>query len=556
VLLGDAANAKSIELLVHFSSELPSAVRGDPTRLRQILLNLASNAVKFTSEGEVVIRARKVEESDDRVRVRFEVTDTGVGIDGDVLTRLFEPFSQADSSTTRRFGGTGLGLAIVNQLVELMRGTIGAESTPGSGSTFWFEVPLAKQDGAILARATVDELTMLRTLIVDDNATNRLILREQLGSWGMISEDVDHAERALEVMREAAAAGRPFDVVVLDLNMPDVDGLQLAHEIHTDAALRHARLFLLSSSGRVAADDAAAAGLTATLTKPVRSSELFNCLVGGLTMTPVTPPEPAAPTSATPVVNGRGHLLLVEDNSINQLVATRMLAKLGYEVDVAENGLQAVEATERVAYDGVLMDCQMPEMDGYQATAAIRRREGDARHTPIIAMTAAAMEGDRDVCLAAGMDDYIAKPVRADTLVEVLERWVVPADREPAAAEPAEPEPAALDAERFDVMRELDGGNGELLRLLATEFLSDARNQVGALREATAEDDPESVERAAHCLKGASSAIGAAGLSELCAQLEVLGRGRALSDAPDLLGRIDHELERVRAALDEVVVGS
>ncbi|HZP28672.1 MAG TPA: response regulator [Acidimicrobiia bacterium] len=573
VLLGDAANAKAIELLVHVSPSVPPALRGDPTRLRQILLNLASNAVKFTSEGEVVIRARLASsgggdgETGDRggdVRVRFEVTDTGCGIEPGHLERLFEPFSQADSSTTRRFGGTGLGLAIVRQLVDLMHGAVGARSVPGEGSTFWFEVPLARQDGAPLARTTVDELTSLRTLIVDDNATNRLILREQLGSWGMVADDVDHAERALDRMRAAARAGNPYDVVVLDLNMPDVDGLELAHRIQGEPALAAARLFLLSSSGRVASEEAAAAGLTATLTKPVRSSELFNCLVGGLTMTARSTPEAGAREPAPSVPDGpaavaRGHVLLVEDNATNRLVATRMLAKLGYEVDVAENGREAVEATARVAYDAVLMDCQMPEMDGYQATALIRRRDASARRTPIIAMTAAAMEGDREVCIAAGMDDYVAKPVRADVLLEVLDRWIVHEPADPEAAPAAAPgpdagpddEPAALDADRFEVMRELDGGNGELLRLLANEFLADARRQLDALRAAVGEQDPESVERTAHSLKGASSAIGALTLSDLCAQLEVLGRGRALAEGTALLGRIDRELDRVRGALED-----
>ena len=282
-------------------------------------------------------------------------------------------------------------------------------------------------------------------------------------------------------------------------------------------------------------------------------------------------PEPAMPGSDAPVppavpTGARGRVLLVEDNATNQLVATRMLGKLGYEVDVAANGREAVDATEATVYDAVLMDCQMPEMDGYQATAAIRRREGGVHHTPIIAMTAAAMEGDRDVCIAAGMDDYVAKPVRAEVLLEVLDRWIV---REPAAAsgepdgaeadqergqyEDGPPEAAPLDPERFEVMRELDGGDGELLRLLANEFLTDARRQLEVLREAAGEGEPEVVERAAHSLKGASAAIGAIGLSELCAQLELLGRGGALGETSALLGRVDHELDRVTGALDAMV---
>ncbi len=473
-MMGDAANAKSVELLAHVAPDLTPALRGDPTRVRQVLLNLTSNAVKFTSEGEVVVRVREVAGAPSGVRVRFEVTDTGVGIAPDNLERLFEPFAQADSSTTRRFGGTGLGLAIVKQLVELMDGAIGAGSEPGAGSTFWFELPFERQDGPVLPRVGIEELVTLRTLVVDDNATNRLILREQLGSWGMLAEDTDHAVTALEMMRAAATDGHAYDIVVLDLNMPDVDGLELARTITADPLIAGARMFMLSSSGRVPADVAAAAGLTGTLTKPVRSSELFNCLVGGLTMTPTNDPASAdrAHGAETP---RRGHVLLVEDNATNRLVATRMLAKLGYDADVAEHGGEALDATATKAYDAVLMDCQMPEMDGYQATAAIRRRDEGGRRVPIIAMTAAAMEGDREACIAAGMDDYVAKPVRLETLAATLERWIV------APVEESDP-PAVLDAERVDMMRELDDGDGELLRLLVSQFVADAADQFGAPR--------------------------------------------------------------------------
>jgi PAS domain S-box-containing protein len=542
-MLADVAHAKSIELLGHFPPDLPAAVRGDPTRVRQVLLNLASNAVKFTSEGEVVVRARKLEETADAVRVRFEIHDTGVGITPEDLDRLFEPFSQADSSTTRRFGGTGLGLAIVKQLVELMHGEVGAESTLGAGSTFWFELPFTKQAGEQPTRAHIDELADLRTLIVDDNATNRLILREQLNSWGMVSDDCDHADAAITLLRDAAESGRAYDIVLLDLNMPDVDGLELARWIRGDDALLGARVFLLSSSGRVPVDDAAAAGLVATLTKPVRPSELFNCLVGGLAMTSPDPvPVPSrAPTGTT---GPRGRLLLVEDNPTNQLVATRMLAKLGYEVDVANNGREAVEVAEGPAYQAILMDCQMPEMDGYQATAAIRRHEGDARHTPIIAMTAAAMEGDREVCLAAGMDDYVSKPVRAEALAAILDHWIVD------TAESADVDGNVIDAERFGEVRDLDDGDGEVLRELVAAFLDDASTQVARLHDAAAEGDPEVIERLAHGLKGASASMGAVGLAALCAHVESLARGRIIADVPALADELDVELRRVRDALN------
>ncbi len=548
-MLADVAHGKGVELLAHFPPDLPPALRGDPTRVRQILLNLTSNAVKFTSAGEVVVRARMLGEAGDQVSVRFEVSDTGVGIVRDDLERLFEPFSQADSSTTRRYGGTGLGLAIVKQLVELMHGTIGAESDVGAGSTFWFELPFDKQTAAQPVRAGLEALVDLRTLIVDDNATNRLILREQLGSWGMVADDSDHAEPALELLRAAARAGTPYDIVLLDLNMPDIDGLQLARTISSDATLRRARMFLLSSSGRVPPEEAAAAGLAATLTKPVRTSELFNCLVGGLTMTT----SPSADTAA-PVSNDRprrGHLLLVEDNPTNQLVATHMLAKIGYDVDVASNGREGVEASANTEFCAILMDCQMPEMDGYQATAAIRRREGETRHTPIIAMTAAAMEGDREVCLAAGMDDYISKPVRTEALVEILDRWIVHDE----AIRPAI-DPAVLDPGRFDTLRELDDGDGVVLRELTAAFVADAASQLDRLREAAAEGDPEVLERGAHALKGAAASIGAVTLAELCAALERLAWGRVLGEAPAIIEQLDAEFNRVRDALTSAVPAS
>jgi PAS domain S-box-containing protein len=541
-MLADVAHGKGVELLAHFPPELPPAVRGDPTRVRQILLNLASNAVKFTAAGEVVVRARMLGDAGDHMRIGFEVSDTGVGIVPEDLERLFEPFSQADSSTTRRYGGTGLGLAIVKQLVELMQGSIGAQSELGVGSTFWFELPFDRHVAARPARVGLEKLVDLRTLIVDDNATNRLILREQLRSWGMLADDTDHAEPALELLRAAARAGTPYDVVLLDLNMPDIDGLQLARTISADATLRSARTFLLSSSGRVPPDEAAAVGLAATLTKPVRTSELFNCLVGGLTMGASPSGENAAPVSNERP--RRGRLLLVEDNPTNQLVATHMLAKIGYEVDVAANGREGVEASAHSEYGAILMDCQMPEMDGYQATGAIRRREGLARHTPIIAMTAAAMDGDREVCLAAGMDDYISKPVRSDALIEILDRWIVADDPTVTAIDPA-----VLDPGRFDTLLELDDGDGAILREVTAAFLADAVSQLDHLREAAAEGDPEVLEQSAHALKGASASIGAVTLAARCAALEELARGRVLAEARTIVEQLDAEFDRVRDAL-------
>ena len=553
-LLADAAQQKGLELLAHPYPELPTLVRGDPTRLRQVLVNLVSNAVKFTSAGEVVARAIPVSDDGHIAVVRFEVSDTGIGIAAEDRHRMFEPFSQADASTTRRFGGTGLGLAIVRQLVELMGGHLGLESEIDHGSTFWFELPFERQTTAANATTNVYAFTSLRAIIVDDNATNRLILRQQLSSWGLGPDEAEDGPTALERVRTASAEGAPYDIAILDLNMPGMDGLELAHAIKADPATASLKLFLLSSSGRVDNDVATAAGLSGTLTKPARQSELFNCLIEGLKMDDAS--ESAPPTIPLPTTEptsiDRGVVLLVEDHKMNQLVATRMLAKLGYRADVANNGREAIDAMAVGAYDAVLMDCQMPVMDGYEATRQLRRAESDSgQHVPIIAMTAAAMQGDREACLEAGMDDYITKPVGVAAIAAVLERWIAPkaapvVDHSGMQSTTDDP---ALDRERFAVLRDLDTGDGELLGTLVYEFLKDGTQLLTDLRDAIAEGDPQAVERAGHTLKGASANLGAVRLARVCGKIEALGRAAALGTAPRLVDEAAAELERVRAAL-------
>ncbi|HYL51829.1 MAG TPA: response regulator [Acidimicrobiia bacterium] len=553
-LLADAAQAKGLELLAHPYPDLPTAVRGDPTRLRQVLVNLVSNAVKFTSSGEVILRAKPVSDRGNRAVVRFEVSDTGMGIAPADQARMFEPFAQADASTTRRFGGTGLGLAIVRQLVELMGGELGVDSEVDRGSTFWFELPFERQHVApVTPSVHVPEFTSLRAIVVDDNATNRLILRQQLTSWGLRPDEAEDAPSALERIRAAAATAHAYDLAILDLNMPGMDGLELAHAIKADTAITSLKLFLLSSSGRVRKDIAADAGLSGTLSKPVRQSELFNCLVEGLQMDNPSSAAPATGPSANiqQAPSARGAVLLVEDNTMNQLVATGMLTKLGYRFDVAANGREALDAINAREYDAVLMDCQMPEMDGYEATRRLRDAEvGNGRHLPVIAMTAAAMQGDRERCLAAGMDDYITKPISQQAIAKILERWTEPTpdDAAPHAAETVAP-PPVLDAERFAVLRDLDAGDGELLGTLVRAFLADGAALLAAIHEGIAEGDPHTVERTSHTLKGASANLGAVRLADVCAQLEGLGRAAALGTAPRLLDDATREFESVRGAL-------
>jgi CheY-like chemotaxis protein len=385
-----------------------------------VLLNLAGNAVKFTASGEVVVRAHLEEQTASGVVVRFEVTDTGIGIAAQDQSRMFEAFSQVDSSTTRRYGGTGLGLAISRQLVTAMGGTIGVDSRSGHGSTFWFTLPFGLAiDPAATRLPQTDLLTGLRVLVVDDNETNRVVLADQLSTWGMSVETLDSGARALSLLDAATREGRSFDVAVLDLCMPEMDGLELARRISAAPHPISSGLLLLTSGPDVGQADARAAGIAACLTKPVQLSRLqaaLQALVASGRERPATPSEP--------VPRGRGRVLVVEDGEINQLVATGILEHLGYTVDVADDGIQALDAHARASYDAVLMDVHMPRLDGYQATAEIRRREAGGPRTPIIAVTAGAIEGDRERCLAAGMDDYVSKPIAREAVAAALDRWV------------------------------------------------------------------------------------------------------------------------------------
>lgn len=423
-VVAEAAQEKQLELLAYCSPELPLGLRGDPGRIRQVLLNLASNAVKFTAEGEVVVCARLEGFRDADVVVRFEVSDTGIGISELDRDRIFEPFSQGDSSTTRMYGGTGLGLAICRQLVAAMGGELGVDSTPGLGSSFWFTVPLQLPvDTAVATPPSTETLAGLRVLVVDDNQTNRLILHDQLHAWGMEVVAVADAAGATKELRDALAAGRPFALALLDLCMPEVDGLGLAEEITGAPELAGTGLVLLTSGPDVTLTRARAVGIDVSLTKPVQLSRLHTTLqevVAG--RTPAA--APSADRPASPRLAGWGHVLVVEDSEINQLVAEGILQYLGYTATIAENGVEALAAMRTATYDAVLMDVQMPQMDGYEATAEIRRVEGDRRHTPVIAMTAGAVPGDRERALAAGMDDYVVKPITPEALAAALERWV------------------------------------------------------------------------------------------------------------------------------------
>ncbi len=439
-MLAERAQGKGTELVMDMPPDVPRLLRGDPGRLRQVLVNLVGNAIKFTEGGEIVLRLRQQAEAENRFVIHFAVKDTGVGIPLEVQAKLFHAFTQADSSTTRRFGGTGLGLAISKQLVIMMDGQIGVESTPGKGSTFWFtanfEKPARDQPPVAGDR---DGWSNLRVLVVDDNETSRQILRHQIFAWKLQRGSAADGHEALQVLRSAAAEGRPYDIALLDVEMPEMDGLTLARMIKAETALAATRLIALTPLGHaLAADEMQAAGIDASLSKPVKHSRLFDCLVGVIGKSeaadlsahkPGATPAPAVSAELRTRLEG-ARVLLAEDNAVNQKVAIALLKKLGCSAEAVGNGIEVIEALQRIPYSLIFMDCQMPEMDGYEATRLIRKREADTGQAcpwkapiHIIALTASAMQGDREKCLAVGMNDYITKPVRLVEIQAALERW-------------------------------------------------------------------------------------------------------------------------------------
>jgi signal transduction histidine kinase/DNA-binding response OmpR family regulator len=437
-LFAEAAANKGVELILDVEPDIPSYVVGDPGRLRQVVLNLVGNAIKFTDSGEVVVRVCTREAKGPGVLLRFEVSDTGIGLSAEEKAQVFSTYSQVDSSTTRRYGGTGLGLAIALMLVQLMGGEVGVESEKGTGSRFWFTALFRESEGTVEAVTSPPDLAGTTVAIIDDNRTNRMILERYLDSWGVRQHSFGGGAEALAAMRKAAADSR-FDVAIVDMMMPGMDGRAVAAEIRRDPKLAGLVVVLLTSAGH---SEHPIPGVDVELVKPVRPSQLFDVLHSLLAARPshvddVSDQEVLAPEARA----GRGaRILVVEDNAANLKVAVRLVERLGYRADVADNGQEAVGMIARLDYDAVLMDCQMPEMDGYEATRNVRRYERDRRHTPIIAMTAGAMAGDRERCLAAGMDDYISKPIKLHVVAAVLERWVGPGpegeEDEEAAATP------------------------------------------------------------------------------------------------------------------------
>ncbi|MCS6326039.1 MAG: response regulator [Nitrospira sp.] len=570
-LFAGPAQRKQIELTCQLLGPFTHALRGDPIRLRQALLNLISNALKFTAKGEINVRVYAVTETNTTVTLRFEVKDTGVGIPAEAHQRIFEAFSQADGTTTRRFGGTGLGLTIVKELVALMQGQIGVESQTGQGSIFWFTAVFERQPAAAPGQQQAPEqaLLMKRILVVDDTPANREILHEHLRTWGALPTLPASAQEALVLLGTGSGSPQPFDLAILDLHMPEMDGLELAKAIRTDPRLAGLPLLMLTSVGY----DAKTPGtpdLDAWVTKPIRNTLLRQALLGLLHTrhrAPVHTPAPL-PSASGPIPFQAARLLLVEDTPVNREVALGMLDMLGHVAQAVDNGRLAVEAVARERFDLVLMDCQMPEMDGFTATATIRQQERDAadhRHVPIIALTANAMEGDRARCLAAGMDDYLAKPFTMAQLSEMLTRWLraqTPAEpREPASFQsagsddappdqPPPPAPAEIDKTAWDSILALQRpGRPDILAKVLTAYLNDSRTLVEEIRTAVQTQDAVALAKAAHRLKSSSAQLGALATAAHCKELEHLGRLARLDGTPGLLAQLTDAHQAVCAAM-------
>ena len=548
------AHSKGLELVCEIQSDVPERLVGDPGRLRQIVVNLVGNAVKFTETGEVVLTVGYESRSDGEVVLHFAVSDTGIGIPEDKAAHIFEAFEQADSTTTRRFGGTGLGLAISSRLVESMGGQIGVESRVGQGSTFHFtaKFPVATGDaptGPTLKPAVIRDTPVL---IVDDNATNRRILREMLGNWGMRPTTAESVREALPLLRGAHQAGEPYALVLTDANMPDVDGFALAKEIKEDRMLGSTIIMMLTSGDRHGdVTRCEELGLAAYLLKPVKQSELFDAIVLALGVSEMedAPSSKAAAEEIAQLLPLR--VLLAEDSLVNQRLAVGLLEKHGHTVVVACHGREAVATLQSQSFDVVLMDVQMPEMDGFEATAAIRHQEkGTGRHIPIVAMTAHAMKGDRERCLAAGMDSYVSKPIRAGQLFQVIEAVLAP--HEETMATPDSPPTGKSVVDWFEALEGTEGDH-ELLLLTAEAFLEESPRLLATIRGAITENATAKLETAAHALKSTLCFFGAA--SDAAAELEEMARAGDLGHAQDTFTTLETEMNEVMSALRDYVDG-
>ena len=571
-LMALKAHEKGLEFVSNIHRHVPLLLFGDPGRLRQILINLIGNAIKFTEKGEIAIHVSLEENDKTHATIRFEIIDTGIGIPNDRMEQLFKPFSQIDSSSTREFSGTGLGLTISKQLSEMMGGRIGVESREGKGSKFWFTAVFEKQLERSRKRDILPgDIRNKYILIVDDNATNRHVLREQLKSWGCQFNEASSGEEALKKMRQGIDDNHPFDLAILDMQMPGMDGETLGRKIKQDSDLKNTILVLMTSIGkRGDARRLEKIGFVGYLTKPVKQSQLYDCLVtvSGLGNETALEQPMSIFTRHTSIEKQMrtARILLAEDNITNQKVALNTLKKFGYNADVVKNGKEAFEALKKIPYDIVLMDCQMPVMDGYEATNEIRKwektlkdgatdcsdlhleSETRSKRVPIIAMTAHALKGDREKCLTAGMDDYIAKPIHPKKLCDVIEKWINEPEEmhESQIVHESIPKNNIFDKNSF-IDRLL--GDEDLAKEIIKGFLEDSLRQINILKEAVDNKNANVIHCQAHSLKGAAANISATALKELAYQIEIAGKTGDLIKAASLIPKLDEQFEVLKKRL-------
>jgi signal transduction histidine kinase/CheY-like chemotaxis protein len=564
-LMGHRADRKGLELICHVHGDIPPVLRGDPVRLRQVLANLAGNAIKFTEHGEVLVTVEMQSRNADRVTLLFTVRDSGIGIPQDRQATIFDSFTQGDGATTRKYGGTGLGLAICKQIIDLMGGRIWVESEVGRGSTFRFTVTFEVVDSKeMLPKQRQEEaldpgpaLNGKRVLIVDDNATNRRIVKAVTESWGCSAEAVGDGPTALKTLREASSDGAPFDAVILDVQMPEMDGFQVARCIRTKPDCRNpAIVFLSSLDGKNGtAVQGGASSRVWYLTKPVKQSALLKVLMEVFAHQANSEPVRMS-QGAPPTIDRRrfrARVLLAEDNPINRRVAAKILEGCGCDVTAVENGKQVLDTLQRKQFDLVFMDVQMPEMDGLEASRFIRA-DARWRNLPIIALTAHALKGDREHCLEVGMDDYLTKPVKAHELRAMVDKWVsnpMEPDENTAVSAPAvtEPEhPAEQSDSPLDVQRALEqlGDDRELLNEVIAAFLNDAPRLLADLDSAISQADPAKLHLAAHSLKGSASNICAEPTRSVAQQIESLGKQGRIREANSLIEELHGHLDRLQ----------
>jgi PAS domain S-box-containing protein len=548
------AHKKGLELANHVAEDVPNDLSGDPHRLRQVVVNLVGNAIKFTEEGEVVLRVEQQPAADGDVELHFAVRDTGIGISPEQQHKLFQAFTQADMSTTRKYGGTGLGLTISSRLVQLMGGRVWVESQAGQGTTFHFTARF-KPASAPVPRpmpGKIDEVRGLSVLAVDDNATNRQILQEMLRNWGLVPTIVESGPAALAALEQAEAKGRPFALVLTDAMMPGMDGFELAGKIQANPKWRSATVMMLSSAALH--EDAARCrelGVAAYLAKPLRQSTLLDGIMTALGPRLSAAQETAV--AAAPAASGgrRLKLLLAEDNAVNQKLAVRLLERAGHTVVVAEDGRQALAALAEQTFDAILMDVQMPEMDGLEATAVIRYQErGTGRHVPIIAMTAHAMKGDRERCLEAGMDGYLAKPLQIEALLAVLKEIGLSQPAEAAASAASAPSNSGFDPQQ--AVKHVQG-DLPLLKELASLFLEECAKLQQSIRQAIEEHDAVKLQRAAHTLKGAAAAITATDVQAAAQRVESAAVQPDWPTIEENWSELEQAIERLRPALNDFI---